>query len=344
MAITSTEGPSIPKILWGVSAAWVAAAGLFLGLMEVVPEFGAWALSPWISPLIAAGIGLVLVWVVTVPVLLVIRSARMQRAKLEEQNRQQHAELEAAARTEHDELEATKAKNLHLESVLQELRIAAFYDVLTGVPNSRYLQHLLDDEPRRPGDTRCLILLDLENFGEINKKHNHWKGDEYLSKFAGKLLETTRRNEYVIKRRPPQEADGLEIQAFRRNSGGDEFYILLKGPFVDGLGYLNRLHRSAEKFETMAVDVLHSPHHFGFRAGLTSVGYTDSYETAAKRVCVMLGKAQEKSNVLVYWAPEETQYLKDEREKSELQRAIDNFGDPDDAQREAGDNKQLSGG
>jgi hypothetical protein len=48
--------------------------------------------------------------------------------------------------------------------------------------------------------------------------------------------------------------------------------------------YLNRLHRRAGDFEQMAVDVLGSPHRFGFRAGLTSVGYTEKYETAAKRV------------------------------------------------------------
>jgi GGDEF domain-containing protein len=211
---------------------------------------------------------------------------------------------------------------------MKELRIAAFYDVLTGVPNSRYLEHLLNDEPRKPSDDRCLILLDLENFGEINKKHNHWKGDAYLSTFAAKLLDSSRRNEYVIKRRPLQEGDNLEIQAFRRNAGGDEFYILLKGPFVDGLGYLNRLHGRADEFNKMAVKVLGSPHRFGFRAGLTSVLDTEGYKTAAQRVCVMLGKAQEKSNVSVYWAPEETQSLKDEKDTLVVSRAIANFGDP----------------
>jgi hypothetical protein len=51
----------------------------------------------------------------------------------------------------------------------------------------------------------------------------------------------------------------LEIQAFRRNSGGDEFYIVLKGPFVDGLAHLNRLHRGAEEFERWPLTYLAFP-------------------------------------------------------------------------------------
>jgi hypothetical protein len=98
--------------------------------------------------------------------------------------------------------------------------------------------------------------------------------------------------------------------------------------------YLNRLHRRAGDFEQMAVDVLGSPHRFGFRAGLTSVGYTEKYETAAKRVCVMLGKAQETLDVSVYWASQETRSLTDEKDKLVVQEAITAFGDPTKVDRE----------
>jgi GGDEF domain-containing protein len=334
MNSSSTERSRVLRNVRVVVAAWAGAAALLFALMQVSPPLTAWAMSPWITPLAAILIALVLGVAATALTTVVIRLMRRERAELQTQNIEQREELEADVKKQQDELKAVKARNQHLESVLQELRIAAWYDVLTGVPNSRYLEHLLDDEPRSPADRRCLILLDLENFGEINKKYNHWKGDEYLSRFAAKLLDSSRRNEYVIKRRPPQQEEPLEIQAFRRNSGGDEFYILLNGPFVDGLGYLNRLHRRAGDFEQMAVDVLGDPHRFGFRAGLTSVGYTEKYETAAKRVCVMLGKAQETLDVSVYWASQETRSLTDEKDKLVVQEAITAFGDPTKVDRE----------
>jgi hypothetical protein len=88
----------------------------------------------------------------------------------------------------------------------------------------------------------------------------------------------------------------------------------------------------------MAKKVLGSPHPFGFRAGLTSVGYMDSYKTAAQRVCVMLGKVQENLDVSVYWVSDETQSLTDEKDKLVVREAIANFGDPTKIDREVGNN------
>jgi diguanylate cyclase (GGDEF)-like protein len=349
MNTSPTERSRVLKNVRLAVTAWAGAAALLFALMQVAPPLTAWAMSPWITPLAATFIALVLgvaAIVLTTVVIGLMRREReelqaentrereelqaentRQRAELQAENTRQRDELEAEKTQQRDELEAAKAKNQHLESVLQELRIAAWYDVLTGVPNSRYLKHLLDDEQRSSDETRCLILLDLENFGEINKKHNHWKGDEYLSKFAAKLLDSSRRNEYVIKRRSTRVEDRQKIQAFRRYSGGDEFYILLNGPFVDGLGYLNRLHRRADEFEEMALEILGSSHHFGFRAGLTSVGYKDEYKTAALRACDALGKALEKPDVLVYWGRDETSHL-NKKERNVVEEAIANFGDP----------------
>jgi len=314
-----------------------------------VPSFAAWFTASRISPLAVSTLCLV-VAVTAIVVATWVKDAWSKtqesleatwgatRASLEDTWTATRASLEAAwsARLEAleelaaksaDELEATKAKNLHLESTMADLRIAAFYDVLTGVPNSRYLQRLLS-EPRPSKEERCLILLDLENFGEINKKYNHWKGDQYLSKFALMLLQESRRNEYVIKRRPKlNDVDSVEIQTFRRNAGGDEFYLLLNGTVADGLGYLSRMWRRKADFNEMALQLLGKEHKFGFRAGVVSIGHDESYETAAEKVAGALAIAAESSHAFVYWPPDATRHVED-RKKKYVVDAINDFGDP----------------
>jgi GGDEF domain-containing protein len=236
-------------------------------------------------------------------------------------------DLRASAARARVEIEGLKAINSNLESEMSQLRIAAFHDMLTGVPNSRFLKRLLSEE-RNDRDNLCLILLDIENFGDINKRHNHWKGDAYLSNFASMILQNSRRDEYVIKRRPGvEDADSLEIQAFRRYSGGDEFYILVRGSVADGLGYLMRLWRRAKEFDAMAVKVLGSPHRFGFRAGLVSIGKEDNYDTAAENVAIVLGMAKEVPTARLFWRQEDVQWLP-ERENDLVLQAIAQFGNP----------------
>jgi len=166
-----------------------------------------------------------------------------------------------------------------------------------------------------------LILLDLQNFGEINKKYNHWKGDEYLRQFSDKVMMASRRNESLFKKRPTStsagEPDELtrvgeeNVKAFRKNSGGDEFFVLLEGTIVDGLGYLSRLQRREGEFEKMSIQILGAKHPFGFHAGLIAIGKDESYESANKRVSECLGLALERDSPLrIYWNPREMPELK----------------------------------
>jgi len=214
-------------------------------------------------------------------------------------------------------------KNEILKSIMSDLEISAYYDVLTGVPNSRYLARLLSDKSSK--GPRCLILLDLRDFGSINKRFSHWKGDAYLSRFASMVLQSSRRNEHVIKHRPLTTVESPEL--IRKSSGGDEFYILLRGTVVDGLGYLSRLLRRRAEFELMANELLDAPHPFAFRAGLVSLAYDDSYELAVERVSQALCKAMEKPEVSVYWPELESRYL-GEKERAVVDQAKIDFGDP----------------
>ena len=125
----------------------------------------------------------------------------------------------------------------NLESIVSNLEDLAYYDPITGLRNANALERHLKDGSN---ENRCLILLDLRDFGSVNKKYSHWKGDEYLRNFSSMISEDSRRNEYIYKDRPKNgaarklraaSAGGATdaVQAFRRNEGGDEFYILLRG-------------------------------------------------------------------------------------------------------------------
>jgi hypothetical protein len=198
-----------------------------------------------------------------------------------------------------------------LKAKVSTLRDMAYTDSITGIPNSNKLK---EDVEKLHDTGRCLVLLDLKNFGEINKKYNHWVGDEYLRRFSQMVTDSGRRNEFLFKSRPMkdlqktpgEERIGDEVKAFRKNSGGDEFFILLDGSIVDGLGYLNRLIKRAGAFEQMAFDIMGERRAFGFSAGVVSIAYGESFESVSKRVSECLGLALEKdSRRGVYWIKSE---------------------------------------
>ena len=196
----------------------------------------------------------------------------------------------------------------NLENIVTNLEDLAYYDPITGLRNANALDRHLSDGSN---ENRCLILLDLRNFGSVNKKHSHWKGDEYLRNFSSMISEDSRRNEYIYKNRPTNSrvkraaspgAPTDAVQAFRRNDGGDEFYILLRGNVIDGLGYLNRLYGRAKAFDDMAERVLGAPHPFGFRAGMIALGKSEEFKDATVRVTQSLARTTKAgSEALVDW-------------------------------------------
>lgn len=116
------------------------------------------------------------------------------------------------------EQKAVQARNelsllrLQLDRANQELHRQAFYDVLTGLPNRRYF----DDELLRivqyaqsSRTALTLIVLDIDNFKDINDTHGHSAGDESLKLLADALRHSIR------------------VSDFAARYGGDEFCLLL---------------------------------------------------------------------------------------------------------------------
>ena len=89
----------------------------------------------------------------------------------------------------------------------------ANHDVLTGLPNRRFLQDRLDQAlalARRDGRRVAILALDLDGFKSVNDTHGHPFGDAVLEEVARRLSSVVR-----------------ELDTVGR-WGGDEFVLVLK--------------------------------------------------------------------------------------------------------------------
>ena len=97
-------------------------------------------------------------------------------------------------------MESTKAREM------------ALMDPLTGVFNRRYMDETFPKEiskATRSGTELSFIMLDIDDFKEINTKFGHFGGDQYLRDVATLLKKTFRGSDTVLR------------------LGGDEFLVIL---------------------------------------------------------------------------------------------------------------------
>lgn len=97
----------------------------------------------------------------------------------------------------------------------QEAQRLAFYDELTSLPNRRLLKEKLEkifsNASSATPAIHALLLIDLDNFKDINDSLGHTAGDELLKQVGSRL----------------QQQTGLTQTAARL--GGDEFVLLITG-------------------------------------------------------------------------------------------------------------------
>ncbi len=108
----------------------------------------------------------------------------------------------------------------------EKIRLLAYYDVLTGLPNRRsFLEQLSLAIPRaqRRDQSLAVLFLDLDRFKRINDSLGHAAGDELLREAANRLVKVLRSTDYVG--RP--FADESYVDDLVSRFGGDEFVILL---------------------------------------------------------------------------------------------------------------------
>lgn len=113
----------------------------------------------------------------------------------------------------------------------EDMRYQATHDGLTGLANRwQFMQHFEQaiHRARRSGRTLALLLLDLDEFKDINDAHGHAAGDQVLIEVARRLRSSLRAGDVIAR------------------LGGDEFTVLLPDvPSMDHvLTVVQKLQRS----------------------------------------------------------------------------------------------------
>ena len=125
--------------------------------------------------------------------------------------------LDISLRKAHEEqLQSLKEelleKNRRNEDLIRQLDRQTMTDPLTGVLNRRGLQHTLSRElawVTRYDSSLLAILLDIDDFKQVNDTHGHAVGDEVLKEVVRRLRISLRSVDYIAR------------------IGGDEFIVLL---------------------------------------------------------------------------------------------------------------------
>jgi diguanylate cyclase len=114
-----------------------------------------------------------------------------------------------------------------LARALAQLQAIATRDELTGLPNRRQMQALMDQEllrALRHHHDFCIAVIDLDHFKQVNDEHGHAAGDAVLRAFAGAAQAAMRATDVMAR------------------WGGEEFVVLLPDTAMPpALGGMERL-------------------------------------------------------------------------------------------------------
>ncbi|HKQ53007.1 MAG TPA: diguanylate cyclase [Pyrinomonadaceae bacterium] len=129
--------------------------------------------------------------------------------------------------TDIDMLLARARTLLDFKHYLDTCEEEAITDHLTGLANRRRFERQLEREvsrTQRYGRPFCLLILDIDNFKQVNDTHGHEAGDEVIRRLALTLQAGTR---------------GIDLAA---RIGGEEFAVILpETDFEGGLDVAERL-------------------------------------------------------------------------------------------------------
>ncbi|MBV8051710.1 MAG: GGDEF domain-containing protein [Acidobacteriaceae bacterium] len=110
------------------------------------------------------------------------------------------------------------------ETKLKEVEELALRDPLTGLSNRRNMEERIETRIKR-GQTFCVVMLDLNQFKQVNDQHGHIAGDILLQQFAQELRSSMRSSDVVGR------------------WGGDEFLLVLDADAAGARAQVGRLQK-----------------------------------------------------------------------------------------------------
>ncbi len=165
------------------------------------------------------------------------------------------------------ELEAARSVLEKQKEAIESLKELSLKDPLTGLFSRRYMEKILEQllyEFGRYKKVFSIIMMDLDNFKQINDLYGHRIGDVVLKDFASMLKRITRFSDVCIR------------------YGGDEFIIIL--PETD----LENAKKVAEKIKNTLDSIVFRKGKNEFKCtvsiGVTSVRKDDTIESILERV------------------------------------------------------------
>jgi diguanylate cyclase (GGDEF)-like protein len=121
-------------------------------------------------------------------------------------------------------LSAQVAVGLHQARMFADAERMAVTDALTGLYNYRYFYERLRSEMARStryGHPLSLVMIDLDEFKDVNDRFGHLKGDEVLREVAGAVSRNTRRYDEPMTVKITTDID------IASRYGGEEFIIIM---------------------------------------------------------------------------------------------------------------------
>ncbi len=181
--------------------------------------------------------------------------------------------------------ELTK-KNVELEKARSRIEELLRTDDLTGISNRRAFMEFFEkifSLSRRHSSSLSLVMIDLDNFKEINDSFGHQTGDKVLIK-TGELL-----------------ADNVRQEDMAARIGGDEFSVLLpETSQKEAVDFARRLRVKIEEIKLEGVS-----HRLSASFGVAELGEEESRKEFMQRADENLYKAKNSGKDGVGITPED---------------------------------------